>query len=139
MFQINLGGLSPLCDDPSEGMSAEWNATVAFQGLTATCLGLDYMLRAEQVSDGTVKCSQLQGQYMDQCCYPSDQVPASNSCQLCKNQMIYCTMSFQATLLPLSNLLSQLPLHVLQTIDGQIGKECSRMQRGKTSFLFFML
>ena len=80
-----FGSLSALCGDPSKGMSTEWYATVAFQGVTTTYLGSDYMLRAEQVSYGTEKCSELQGQHMDQCYYPSDQIPASNSCHLCKS------------------------------------------------------
>lgn len=62
----------------SADMSTEWYATVTFQGLTTTCLGLDYMLRAEQIMDGSNQCNELQGQYMDRCCYPSD------SCQLCR-------------------------------------------------------
>jgi len=65
-------------DSASVDMSTEWYATVTFQGLTTTCLGLDYMLRVEQVMDGSNQCNELQGQYMDRCCYPSD------SCQLCR-------------------------------------------------------
>ena len=56
-----------LCSDPSEGMSTKWYATVAFQGLTTTCLGHDYyMLHVKQVLDEAKKYSELQGQCMDQ-------------------------------------------------------------------------
>lgn len=68
-----------LCGDESAtGMSTEWYATVSFQGLTTTCLGLDYYLRAEQINDGSETCGEFRGTYMDRCCY------AQNSCQLCR-------------------------------------------------------
>ena len=78
-----------LCEDQSE---TEWYATLQFQGIMTTCLGLDYMLRAEQISDGSDRCSELQGQYNDRCCSASSsssgsgsasQASSSNACQLC--------------------------------------------------------
>ena len=57
-----------LCEDQSE---TEWYATLQFQGIMTTCFGLDYMLRAEQISDGSDRCSELQGQYNDRCCSAS--------------------------------------------------------------------
>jgi len=80
--QSQLGGeccyeQCALCGDQSD-MSTEWYATVTFEGFSTTCLGIDYMLRAEQVSNGSDRCSELQGAYMDRCCYAAD------SCQLCK-------------------------------------------------------
>ena len=67
-----------LCGDQSESISTLWFNTVTYQGLTTTCLGLDYMLRAEQLRDGSDRCSALQVQYINQCCHQS-----ANSCQLC--------------------------------------------------------
>ena len=82
--QTQLGGeccyeQCTLCGDPSDDGSTDWYATVTFQGLTTTCLGLDYMLRIEQISGGSDQCSELRGAYMDRCCHAS-----KNSCQLCK-------------------------------------------------------
>lgn len=67
------------CSLCGENTSTDWYATAVFQGLTTTCLGLDFMLRAEQIADGSERCSELQGTYMDSCCHPSQ-----NSCQLCE-------------------------------------------------------
>lgn len=67
-----------LCADQSESESTFWFNTVLYQGLTTTCLGLDYLLRAEQLMDGSDRCSALQEQYTNQCCYQT-----ANSCQLC--------------------------------------------------------
>ena len=50
------------------------------------------MLRAEQISDGSYQCSELQGQYNDRCCSSSSsssgsgsasQASSSNACHLC--------------------------------------------------------
>ena len=102
--QAQLGGeccyeQCALCGgDDESALSTEWYATVSFQGLTTTCLGLDYMLRIEQISDGSDGCGTFQGQYAERCCYrsadeavsaassteasPSDS-SSSASCQLC--------------------------------------------------------
>lgn len=69
-----------LCGD-NPNMSTEWYATVTYNGLATTCLGLDYMLRVEKISDGTDRCSELQRLYTDRCCYSAF---AANSCQLCR-------------------------------------------------------
>ncbi|KAL3776925.1 hypothetical protein ACHAW5_008022 [Stephanodiscus triporus] len=61
-------------------MRTEWYNTVIFEGLATTCLGLDYALRAEQVSEGSYRCSELQGEYVSQCCRAS-----GTSCQLCSS------------------------------------------------------
>ena len=61
-------------------MSTEWYKTVIFQGLSTTCLGLDYLLRNERVSDGSYRCSELQNQYMSQCCRAS-----ATACVLCSS------------------------------------------------------
>lgn len=61
-------------------MRTEWYNTVVFEGLTTTCLGLDYALRAEQVPDGSYRCSELQGEYVSQCCRAS-----GTACQLCSS------------------------------------------------------
>lgn len=61
-------------------MSTEWYKAVIFQGLSTTCLGLDYLLRNERVSDGSYQCSELQNQYMSQCCRAS-----ATACVLCSS------------------------------------------------------
>jgi hypothetical protein len=66
-----------LCGGESE-MSTEWYATVSFQGLATTCLGLDYYLRADQIHEESETCSEFRGTYMDRCCYNE------NACQLCR-------------------------------------------------------
>ncbi len=66
-----------LCGDQSENTTF-WFNTVFYQGLTTTCLGLDYLLRAEQLMDGSDSCGDFQTQYANQCCYQT-----ANSCQLC--------------------------------------------------------
>ncbi|KAL3826353.1 hypothetical protein ACHAXA_003677 [Cyclostephanos tholiformis] len=61
-------------------METEWYNTVAYDGLSTTCLGLDYVLRAEQVSDGSYRCSELRGEYVSQCCRTSE-----TACALCSS------------------------------------------------------
>ena len=65
-----------LCGE--EGMSTEWYATVSFQGMATTCLGIDYMLRAEQIRGGSDRCNEFGEVYRERCCYPT------NACQLCR-------------------------------------------------------
>lgn len=60
--------------------STSWYATVNFEGIQSTCLGLDFMLRNEQVSYGSDRCSNTRGMYESQCCY----VAPENPCQLCE-------------------------------------------------------
>lgn len=67
-----------LCGDQSE-TSTEWYAEVTFQGLATTCLGIDYMLRTEQISNGSIQCSELQRSYMDRCCYAGSPGGLSNN------------------------------------------------------------
>ncbi len=61
-------------------MRTEWYNVVVFDGLSTTCLGLDYVLRAEQVSEGSYRCSELRGEYVSQCCRASE-----TSCTLCSS------------------------------------------------------
>ena len=61
-------------------MRTEWYETVAYEGLTTTCLGIDYVLRAQQVSDGSSRCSELRGEYASQCCRAS-----GTACVLCSS------------------------------------------------------
>ena len=64
------------------GMDTEWYATVSFQGLSTTCLGLDFMLRTQQISTGDGRCSQIKQEYVEDCCVsPQD----NDMCQLCLN------------------------------------------------------
>ena len=67
-----------LCGNQSETESTFWFNTVIYQGLTTTCLGLDYLLRAEQLGEGSDSCGDFQTQYTNQCCFQT-----ANSCQLC--------------------------------------------------------
>lgn len=81
-----------LCDDKSD---TEWYATVQFQGLTTTCLGMDYLLRAEYIAAGSNRCSTLQDQYTNTCCTSQDTTSSGtgsmsslsssseSTCQLC--------------------------------------------------------
>jgi len=73
-----------LCGDQSESESTFWFNTVIYQDLTTTCLGLDYLLRAELLMDGSDRCSELQAQYTNQCCFQT-----ANSCQLCEGEVQY--------------------------------------------------
>ncbi|KAL7549621.1 hypothetical protein ACHAWF_012888 [Thalassiosira exigua] len=61
-----------------ENMSTEWYATVTFQGLTTTCLGLDYYIRAERIDMADAPCTVFQETYKERCCFATD------SCRLCK-------------------------------------------------------
>jgi hypothetical protein len=67
-----------LCDADA-GETTSWYATINFQGIQSTCLGLDFMLRTEQVGYGSDQCSSMEA-YKEQCCY----VAPSNPCQLCE-------------------------------------------------------
>lgn len=68
-----------LCDD-EEGETTSWYATISFEGIQSTCLGLDFMLRTEQVGSGSDRCSSTRSAYSEQCCY----IPPTNPCQLCE-------------------------------------------------------
>ena len=59
-------------------MRTEWYEMVVYEGLTTTCLGIDYVLRTQQVSDGSYRCSELRGEYVSQCCQAS-----GTACVLC--------------------------------------------------------
>ena len=60
--------------------TTEWYATVKFGGLTTTCLGLDYMLRNEQLGVGSDKCLSVRKDFVDECCY----IPPEEPCRLCE-------------------------------------------------------
>lgn len=68
-----------LCD-AGAGETTSWYATVNVEEIQSTCLGLDFMLRTEQVSSGSDRCSNTRGVYAEHCCY----IPPSNPCQLCE-------------------------------------------------------
>lgn len=66
--------------DISDDITNDWYATVNFEGVTTSCLGLDYMLRMEQVNLGSDRCSAVQGEYFEECCYKTP----SKQCQICE-------------------------------------------------------
>lgn len=66
-----------LCE---ENESTSWYAVVEFESIQSTCLGLDYLLRAENVQVGSQRCSALQSEYKSTCCY----TPLPDPCQLCE-------------------------------------------------------
>lgn len=68
-----------LCDADA-GETTSWYATITFEGIQSTCLGLDFMLRTEQVGSGSERCSDTRSTYREQCCYVAPQ----NPCQLCE-------------------------------------------------------
>lgn len=69
------------CSLCGEDLKTDWYATVSFQSLSTTCLGLDFMLRTEQISAGNGRCSQIKQEYMQDCCYVDS--AKAGSCQLC--------------------------------------------------------
>lgn len=68
-----------LCDE-SAGEATSWYATVDYQGIQSTCLGLDFMLRSEQVGSSANRCSSIRSMYKSACCY----VAPAEPCQLCE-------------------------------------------------------
>ncbi|KAL3777225.1 hypothetical protein HJC23_007125, partial [Cyclotella cryptica] len=62
------------------GETTSWYATVSFQGIQSTCLGLDFMLRTEQVGSSTYRCDSIRSSYSSACCYTAPADP----CQLCE-------------------------------------------------------
>lgn len=68
-----------LCDTDA-GETTSWYATIDFQGIQSTCLGLDFMLRTEQVGSGSDRCSSTRDLYQEECCYVAPPSP----CQLCE-------------------------------------------------------
>ncbi|KAL3776637.1 hypothetical protein ACHAWO_012803 [Cyclotella atomus] len=68
-----------LCDADA-GETTSWYATITFEDIQSTCLGLDFMLRTEQVGFGSDRCSDTRTMYSEQCCYVAPQSP----CQLCE-------------------------------------------------------
>lgn len=107
-------------------VSTEWYATVLFEGLTTTCLGLDFMLRTQQISHDSERCSELQETYTEACCQTQ-----KNSCQLCeagdKMYQIYpsktvTTEDSQSTLTTctaLNNSLSKLEMSHKECVEGK--------------------
>ena len=67
-----------LCEDNE---STKWNSIVQFGNVTTTCLGLDYLLRTEQISSKSERCTDLQEEYESQCCRVGSK---PDTCQLCK-------------------------------------------------------
>ena len=75
-----------------EGASPQWYETVVFNGLTTTCLGLDYMLRVEEVGEGGEMCDNFRNEYGGACCYPPSSDASSSGeggtaaaeCRLCE-------------------------------------------------------
>jgi hypothetical protein len=68
-----------LCDADA-GETTSWYATISFQGIQSTCLGLDFMLRTEQVGTSTDRCDSIRSTYKTSCCYNAPADP----CQLCE-------------------------------------------------------
>ena len=62
--------------------ATKWNSMVQFENMTTTCLGLDYLLRTEQIISNSDRCTDLQGEYASQCCRAEDSKP--DPCKLCK-------------------------------------------------------
>ena len=64
-----------LCGGAGAGRD-NWESTVTFEGMTTSCLGLDFMLRREEVSEGGSLCGQFREEYGAVCCgSPSSDAP----------------------------------------------------------------
>ena len=106
-----------LCSGLPGETAPQWYETVMYNGQTTTCLGLDFLLRAEEVGEGEEVCNQFRNEYGGSCCYPPSSsvgdVPTSGrdvtsswertapECRLCEaDGRIYDVMSEKSINMP---------------------------------------